>query len=654
MKLAMIMAAAAAFAAGAAQAAPLDAYGHLPTMESVVISPDGTKIAFAQPVNGRQAVVVDQLNPGAVVAEFPPTDQKVRALKWADNTHLLVVKSYAGYIGDRIRSPFDERRVVYSFDIQKKKVTPLFGRQDQGNTSKTSSVLTLNTISGMPEVRLYRGRITVFAEGTVFVDSVGNAALLSADVDNGAQSVVENAFHPEQSRSWLVDDAGLPLAQTTYDQKTHDWTLRLKRNGSWTDVYSVKALNETPQVRGLGPDGKTLLLQTIRDNGSVQTQAVSLDDGKIGAPLPQFDDLEQLIYDPANRRVIGGVRRALEPTYVFFDPKDQATWDGVLKVFDGEQVDLIHWSQDRGKMVVRVTGVRHGIIFAVVDLASRKVQPLGQEYDGITADDVADVNIASYKARDGAKIDAFLTLPTGREPKNLPLIILPHGGPGDRDAAGFDWWAQALASRGYAVLQPQFRGSAGLGWDLEKAGFGEWGRKMQSDLSDGVRAMVAGGMVDPKRVCIVGGSYGGYAALAGVTLEKDVYRCAVSYAGIADMHRMVGGTWAAWVDPDKSSNARYMDRFVGAKDPTDSIYDTISPLRHVSDVNVPILLIHGKSDSVVPYEQSTLMESALKRANKPVEFVTLDGEDHWLSRDATRQQMLQATVTFLEKNNPPK
>jgi dipeptidyl aminopeptidase/acylaminoacyl peptidase len=305
-------------------------------------------------------------------------------------------------------------------------------------------------------------------------------------------------------------------------------------------------------------------------------------------------------------------------------------------------------------MVVKVTGPLHGVLLAVVDLASHKATPIGQAYAGINPDDVADVSIASYRAQDGTKIDAFLTLPTGREPKNLPLIVLPHGGPAARDEAGFDWWAQALASRGYAVLQPQFRGSAGLGWRLESAGFGEWGRKMQSDLSDGVRALATAGLINPKRVCIVGGSYGGYAALAGVTLEQGVYRCAVSYAGVADLHRMIGGVWSAWVDADRSSGARYLDRFVGAKQPADPVFDKVSPLRHVDGVNAPILLIHGKEDSVVPYEQSVVMESALKAAHKPVEFLTLQNEDHWLSHDATRQQMLQATVTFLEKNNPPK
>jgi dipeptidyl aminopeptidase/acylaminoacyl peptidase len=261
------------------------------------------------------------------------------------------------------------------------------------------------------------------------------------------------------------------------------------------------------------------------------------------------------------------------------------------------------------------------------------------------------VRVATYSARDGRPIKALLTLPRGREPKNLPLIVLPHDGPASHDEAGFDWMAQAFASRGYAVLQPQFRGSSGFGWNFESAGFGEWGRKMQTDLSDGVRALASQGFIDPKHVCIVGASYGGYAALAGVTLEQGVYRCAVSVAGLSDLRKFLGGPKA---DAEHSSTVRYWDRFMGAKDPKDPVLDQISPASHAAAASAPILLIHGKDDTVVPIEQSEIMERALRGANKPVEFVALKSEDHWLSREATRMQMLQATVAFLEKNNPPK
>jgi dipeptidyl aminopeptidase/acylaminoacyl peptidase len=649
-------AAAAALAGGLAHAAPLEAYGKLPTMDQVSISPDGTKVAFAQQVGGKYTIVVDQLNPAAIVAELPPSAQKVRALIWADPTHLLVVKSQTGY-APGIQSGLTEWSTVQSFDVAKRKAMPLFGKaQDFGNR-QTAGLETMNTISALPEVRTVKGHTTVFAHGEVFVDRQGVPALISADLDSGNEVVVEHATAGGEGRAWILDEHGVPLVQTSYDQVTHNWTLRLRQGGTWIDAYSAKALNDPPGVLGLSPDGSSLLLDMLTGEGAPEIRPMSLADHKLGAPVNEYGGYADLLHDPVTHRVFGGVKMGMEPTYVFFDPKDQAAWDLVAKSFPDEQVDPVSWSSDRGKVVVRVTGVRHGIVYEVVDVASRKGMQIGPAYDGIKPADLADVAIAAYRAKaDGLAINAFLTLPTGREPKNLPLIVLAHGGPAARDEAGFNWWAQALASRGYAVLQPQFRGSAGFGWKLEAAGFGEFGRKMQSDLSDGVRALVAQGYIDPKRVCIVGASYGGYAALAGVTMEQGVYRCAVAVAGVSDMRAQIGGRTGgggAAVDPARSIVARFWDRFAGAKDPSDPVYDRISPFYHAAQASAPILLIHGKDDTVVPFDQSQKMEAALKAANKPVEFVVLPNEDHWLSREATRQQMLQATVTFLEKNNPP-
>ena len=144
-----------------------------------------------------------------------------------------------------------------------------------------------------------------------------------------------------------------------------------------------------------------------------------------------------------------------------------------------------------------------------------------------------------YKARDGLDIPAYLTLPPGKAPKNLPVVVMPHGGPDYRDYIGFDWMAQFFANRGYAVLQPNFRGSSGYGHKFTEAGLHQWGLKMQDDISDGVKKLIADGIANPKRVCIVGASYGGYAALAGATFTPDLYACAVSFAGISDLPRAI-------------------------------------------------------------------------------------------------------------------
>ena len=175
---------------------------------------------------------------------------------------------------------------------------------------------------------------------------------------------------------------------------------------------------------------------------------------------------------------------------------------------------------------------------------------------------------------------------------------------------------------------------------------------MQSDLSDGLRYLAAQGIADPKRACIVGASYGGYAALAGVTLQSDIYRCAVSVAGVSDPASLL--RWVARKEAYGTQiGLRYWERFLGASDPGDKRLDAISPLRHADQITVPLLLIHGREDTTVPYDQSTDLVKAMKRAGKPAEFITLEKEDHYLSRSATRLQMLQASVEFLKKYNPP-
>jgi dipeptidyl aminopeptidase/acylaminoacyl peptidase len=312
---------------------------------------------------------------------------------------------------------------------------------------------------------------------------------------------------------------------------------------------------------------------------------------------------------------------------------------------------LVSASDDRQRLVVKLDSPTDGPGYALVDLTTHGSQWLGAEYPGLDVADISQVRPVRFKAADGLSISGYLTLPSGRDPKNLPLVVFPHGGPAARDGPGFDWWAQAMASRGYAVLQVNYRGSDGLGRAFLEAGFGEWGRKMQTDLSDGVRDLAAQGIVDPKRVCIVGASYGGYAALAGATLDPGVYRCAVDVSGPAELAKFIA--WGNTRAGDEGvAGERYWMRYMGAGALNDPRLTAISPADRADKVTIPILIIHGKDDTVVPFEQSQMMADALARAGKPYQLVVLNHEDHWLSRGDTRLQMLQATMDFLQKNNP--
>jgi dipeptidyl aminopeptidase/acylaminoacyl peptidase len=443
----------------------------------------------------------------------------------------------------------------------------------------------LNTVVGEVMVRRIEGHTVLFVPG-IYLNQ--GFALYRCDLVTGRTTVfrVGDAY-----TSWLVDSKGQLAAEQDYDRETQRWSIKIFHGSSSREAVSGHAALDLPDVLGFGPTSDTLLIESI-DNGD-------------------------------------------------------RSWKSVVKAFDGDNVRYVSSSSDRSKILVLVEGPKHGYRYEIIDLEKSAAVPIGKVYAGL--DNLLEVRRITYAAADGLQIPAYLTLPRGRTPKNLPLIVLPHGGPAVRDTAKFDWWSQALADQGYAVLQPNYRGS-NLNVQFREAGYGEWGRKMQTDLSDGVRYLVKEGIVDSAKVCIVGGSYGGYAALAGVTLDPKVYRCAVSVAGISDLARML--RWETSGGVDGRAVTRYWDRFWGVSGASDPTLDTISPLKHIDVVNVPVLLIHGRDDTVVPFEQSQLMFDALRTNKKDVELVTLKKEDHWLSRGETRLQMLEATVAFLRAHNP--
>jgi dipeptidyl aminopeptidase/acylaminoacyl peptidase len=266
----------------------------------------------------------------------------------------------------------------------------------------------------------------------------------------------------------------------------------------------------------------------------------------------------------------------------------------------------------------------------------------------IPPEKVHNVSDYQYQARDGMTIPSLLTLPIHKEAKHLPAIIMPHGGPESYDRKGFDYMAQYFASQGYAVIQPQFRGSRGFGLQHLWAGRGEWGRKMQDDLTDAVIDLADKGVIDKDKVCIVGGSYGGYLALAGATLTPDVYQCAVSINGVADVDCMVRTD-----RKDYGSDSwviSYWERVIGNGEYKDDHLEAISPINHVEKVKIPILLIHGEYDSVVKYRQSRDMASALEDAGKQVELVKLPKGDHHLSQASNRMKAMLVIDQFLNEH----
>jgi dipeptidyl aminopeptidase/acylaminoacyl peptidase len=360
-------------------------------------------------------------------------------------------------------------------------------------------------------------------------------------------------------------------------------------------------------------------------------------------------DVEGVISD-RNSVVKGVVFGGFKPRYQFFEDALTKDVEFVQKALPDQAVRLVSWSDDWKKLVFLVEGGKVPSQFLLGDRTTGQITAIATTRPEITDQDIGEVQAVRYTARDNLPVPALVTWPAGvigADRKKLPLIVMPHGGPEAYDQIGFDWMAQYFANEGYMVLQPQFRGSDGFGVSHRNAGHRQWGRAMQDDISDGVAAMVASGWADPARVCIVGWSYGGYAALAGATLTPELYKCVVSIAGVADLPEMLsherrGGS--------KESSFIYWRSRIG--DPATEMdqIKAVSPVQQAANVRAPVLLIHGQQDSVVPPEQSSLMERALKRLNKDVKLVRIPGDDHSLTESENRRAALQEIAAFVGKH----
>lgn len=617
----------------------ISVYGRLPDMSEVTLSPDGKRVGFIRNIKGQLVLMDYEITPGKLNF-MPIADMKVRDLTWADNDRLLVTSSVTAdlvrFIGDK-----NEYSRAHIVDVK----------------ARTSLLLYENLKDYYPIVIGSLGRISINGRPHVTASNVRFGAevfysLLAFDTTTGRYTKMDEG--KEHVLNWVYKPDGTLIARSEYKQSEKLWRLRYL-NTLWTTIYEeVFAELERPFLVGRGRAEDSLL---VRFNGG-KWDGKYIEFSRDGTPSEPTtltgDNVSPLIH-PASKRLVGFVRRNPEGNeYEFFDPLLEKLHNETNALLEGSTVTrVMSRADDPRKLIAYSEAVDDAGSYYFIDFTTGQNKLVGQTRADLPAEWIAPKSELTYKAADGLSIHGYLTLPPapalkGRDPKNLPLVVLPHGGPQSADEIGFDWWSQALASRGYAVLQPNFRGSDGYGQEFVEKGYGEWGRKMQTDLSDGVRHLAKEGIIDARRVAITGASYGGYAAMAGVTLDPGIYRCAVAVAGVSNLKAMMDWEFKE-TGRRLSPTLQYWNRFMGDK----SLWDAASPDLHVDKCDVPVLLIHGKDDDVVPIEQSQRMQRAMQKAGKPIEMLVLAGEDHWLTTEATRLQMLEATIAFIEKHNPP-
>ncbi len=627
---------------GMAQAAaptppPLAVYGALPKTEDLALSPSGKLVALINTMGDKRMLTVSEIDGGAPLVTADVGDAKISGLQWVGDQYVVVyahqTTSLLGTEQEISQGVVIEPSTKRSRDllpVSGSYLPAIYGRygfaQVDGHWYGYYGV-----IPRYPSTRILRNR---------YPD------LCQINFDTG--EIKSLASGNSEKPRWVVDAAGRVIARSEYHSDTGAWAVF--RPDSPSKPIAAGHADFGFAVLGLGRIPGTVVVSISDEDEAIKE--MRLDNGQMDEFLPA-GRVVNLSFSPASHALQSAQVIGEEHQIRGFDPILDRHLQSIFEAFPGKYFQLTSVSADLNRIVVKVTGGDVSGTWQLIDFSAKKARPLADARPDIPDGMTGDVKEITYKAADGLNIPAILTLPPGLPAQHLPLVVLPHGGPEAVDRPGFDWWAQAFASRGYAVLQPNFRGSSGYGGEFRNAGFGQYGRKMQTDVSDGVGFLSAQGIVDSKRVCIVGAAYGGYVALAGVTLQHGIYRCAASYGGVSDPEALILLDRKKAGREYRDSMTRYWEKYLGVDSPTSPLLDSISPLKHAAQADAPILLVHGVNDTVVPIDQSEDMEYALKKAGKLVGLVRLEGEDHWLSTSATRLQMLTVMVAFVEKYNPP-
>lgn len=640
--IAIAVAAFALVAGSAAAKPPLEAFGDLPLIRSMELSPDGASVAYLQRVDGVDVLVVHDFKPGNSKALATVTELRARNIRFAGKDYIVLVASSDRRIfGFRGRHDYS---AAFAFNLKTGKYAQLLSRTDD----------------------LYPGQLGL--GHVVGIDPAGSALLMPAYMgapgadpsydlmrvilDSGRGLRGGGAKGSQTTIDWIVNSKGAAIAREEFSEKNEIHAIKVRdgEGAAWKTIYEKSGSLPAISAVGLSADEKSLYVVDARDSEFLSLHSMSMADGAISPPLLQRSDADVTGVISDINRVVHGVRYSgMFPSYDMFDETVEADIRGVQNALQGAAVYLDSWSSDWSKLLFFVEGGKGGERYITLDRTMKKLSTVTNARPNIKPEDVGEVITVEYKARDGLTIPSLITWPAGvpeDQRKNLPLIVLPHGGPEVYDAVGFDWLAQFLANEGYVVLQPNFRGSAGFGEAFAVAGHGEWGRKMQDDITDGANALVKMGWADPARICIVGWSYGGYAALAGGALTPDLYKCVASVAGVSHLRDML-------VDERRQFGARsrsvtYWELLIGDPDRDREAIDAVSPALLADKFKAPVLLIHGAADTTVPARQSDMMNDALRNARKQVEYIRIDGDDHGLVANESRRQALTALAAFLK------
>lgn len=603
----------------------------VPDVVDIALSPDGNHIAYSMRLETKthQGILVllhnSETGEGKQLAFSDNEKYVITNILWGNNKKIIIK---AKFPASRYGTPTTETRLL-TIDINTGKMNSLLPRSFFKKMHYVPNILS-TIVDILPEDDDH-----ILLSFAGFNDGIAHAVVKAKLTDKGTTRVIQKA--KKNIIDWTTDAKhnvriGIDRDETTYTiyEKTEDGFRKLWR----FEAFS----KEQVWPRGFGADNNVLYVEALYQ-GKDAIYKVDLTDPKLE---------KELVFHHESYDVSGGLRRSKETNefvgvgYHYWDKKYKNFIESIDNAMPDTDNLLLDKSKDGNKYVLFSSSDNESGMYLIGDRKKKVLDIFAYKYEKLAPELLSKKEHVSYQARDDLTIEGYLTLPRGDKKEQLPTIIFPHGGPISYDGSGFDYWTQFFANKGYAVLQMNFRGSSGYGHDFMQQGLASWGQAMQDDVEDGTRWLIKEGIANPNKICIIGASYGGYAALMGTVKTPDLYQCAVSFAGVSDVEALVKSH-------RKYTNYDIVKKQIG--DDFSKLWD-VSPQKHADKIKVPVLLIHGTKDRVVRLSQSEDMFDELEDEDKVVQYLEIENADHYLSNNEHRLQTFTAMDKFLDKYLP--
>jgi dipeptidyl aminopeptidase/acylaminoacyl peptidase len=599
--------------------------------ESVRISPRGTYLAALTVENGLRTLSIIDLRARKLTYVLRPgAAEMVGAYYWANDERVVAEVLEQG-VEVAAHQTYGE---LFAVDASGRGRRMIFGYRATRAERESASVI--DTLRGDDR------RVLIQAypwDGRV--DSRCN--LYKLDVYNGATTLVGRTPFP--GASIITDETGRPRIAVGYDAALKvQASYRDPDDGDWQELALLEG------VPFAFSSARRKLYVSTRDDAGSSVVAVDIDTGKrqelARNPIASWSSILQ---DPRTGEIVAVRFDPDLPTYEVTLPDHPLAHvlSGLLAAFPDEHVEIVSATDDLSKVVALVISDRDAGRYFLVDTATLSAEPFLERRPWVKPEKMAEVRGFHIPASDGLQIHGYFALPPGATtPTGLPLVVIPHGGPHARDDWEFNAEVQLFASRGFAVLEVNFRGSTGYGREYQEAAFNHWGDRVQQDIIDATRFMVKQGYVDPQRICTFGASFGGYSAMQSAILAPELFRCAVGYAGVYDLELM-----GDIDDLSKSRIARGQVRVTVGDDL--QALRAASPARHADKLTARVMLVHGGKDKRAPIEHAERLRDALLERGRPVEWVVEPLEGHGFFDELARERMYQKVVDFIEASTKP-